>query len=523
MKVPVNRFLLCCAGLFGASPLVVAGHVPDSLYRTFETIQRQNPWFTSSNAAALVTASDIRLSEFDAAYQTVSGDFYNLYEGSRQREADLSWTSLQQIGSFTLTGELAYKRRSIQGRGGSSLIDPSFSPVSLSGSEGAPHRIETYGVKGAFGYALEKGWSIGGDFSFNASSMARKLDMRNQNTKTELVCAPALFYRSERTALGLTYAFLKTDERIEWISFGDQQIHEVYLFEGMWFGDKFSYSSLHPKGRDYQQLGHRAGVQGALQFGKHSFYGEFFAGRKSLNILLLSEEERGGEQSDANYDFHGRWSRETLRTATYVDLTFGHHFRKNYTNLQRKEQIDNLQQFVQYGRLLRNTAASLNGTLTGRFLRKRNESITRWGVTGDLFWGTTENRFRVYPRIYRQEILSFGGSVKGERNLLFSHGMIDASLRAGVSSGGGVSFEAENPDLTAPSYPQRTDLLEQEYAYLTASRLSLNPVLRYTHFLKPEKGISLFVTCDYTYVTALDGALNADFRNELAVTLSILF
>lgn len=492
------------------------------VYYSFEQLENRNGWLNSQNAAGLATYDQDDFTQAEVKSRITKGDLHQVYDPSRSIDYQLDIRSYQRINQIMLYGRFVFDYDIKKNQNWSSMTYPGSSPLHIADMTPGTQTKETYFVDGGIGVPLGGNWTAGGAFDFEGVTNAKKKDIRNKNSFSRYHLSPSLTWESGQIRLGASYTYGSEVEEIEWTTYGDKNQHEVFFFQGLWFGpSEITSSSI--TGRRFERSMNRGALQLEYFTPRIRLFNQLQLQQEEQKAYLVIEQERGGENKKATYRYNGQLWLTQKRFDHSLKWSASHDFLKNYQNLQQREMINHIYQYVQYGTLLRYTESNWEGRLSYELVRKRqNDDWNRsWSFHSDLGFQSRQQRYCAYPSVFRQDIKRMYGLAGFEKNLLMRTGMIDLGLDMHYSAGWGTPVDPQAQDLNGHHY--REDLQQQEYAYLTAHVLGGKLHAKYSWFFDREEGRSVFAKAAYNYQRSTASAMKDHKRTFAEITLGLNF
>lgn len=105
--------------------------------------------------------------------------------------------------------------------------------------------------------------------------------------------------------------------------------------------------------------------------------------------------------------------------------------------------------------------------------------------------------------------------------------MLDCGINGAYTIGGGTMLKMKQESETVlpniDEYPQRKDLLEQEFEYITSDKIAGGVNVRYTYFLNKEKGMNLYAIGNVNYKKSTSGLYDGKDWITLQATIGLSF
>ena len=493
------------------------------LYYSVDRLRQQNVWLGSDNAAALTTYNFDDFTQAEVAACTLSGKYRQAFDAQRDNSYSLTADSYKRLNKVVVYGHFLFDYDWKKEQSWSSMTFPGSTPLHIADVTPGDQLKESYGITGGIGVPLGKGWSVGGQFDFLYVANSKKKDVRNQNQYSRYAVSPSLMYQVGAFRIGASYRGGRETEGISWKLFGDAKQHQLYYFEGLWFGKNEAYSSSIDN-RRYETSHHTGSLQLGLVSSDIQFLNQFSLGRDKQHVYLKVEKgERGGEMENARYAYQGQLVIDRNSFSHIISGSVNHDFMKSYQNLQQQEMVNHIYQFVQYGRLNRYTSSDWNTNVSYDLYRNREGLNSSWHLGVEAGYLSQTERFRVYPQIYCQKISQTFGALLFDKNFSFTQGMLDLGFRAVYTFGTGDELATENQEVVTPDYISRPDIQQYQFGYLTANHVAADLWMKYTYFVKPETGMSAYAKVAYGYDRVTDGTFKSDHRMTCRLAIGLNF
>jgi hypothetical protein len=166
------------------------------------------------------------------------------------------------------------------------------------------------------------------------------------------------------------------------------------------------------------------------------------------------------------------------------------------------------------------------------YIRRDGAMSHSWILTLGVTQFTMEKDYKIYPANYHQEYknLDIYGDIS--KNILIKRrGMFDINLMGSYTKGDGTLLNESNPIITG-ALKLNTNLLNHDFAYRTADRSRVGGGIKYSHFIKPEKGTVVYGGINYVYQfllnegnldNILNGVLPGTNRSLLSFSIGLNF
>lgn len=493
------------------------------LFYTSEMLRQQNGWLNSQNGAGLITYDEADFTEAFIVTSLTDRGLRDVYDPARTYTTALNIMSYQRLKRVMLYGCFVFNHDLKKNQNWNSMTHPGRSPLHIADKTPGNQSCESYYLEGGISIPLRYGFSLGGNCEFTGASNAKKKDIRNKNSFSFYHLSPAVIWQKGNVRVGANYKYGSETERIEWFTYGDKMAHEVFFFEGLWFGPSIITNSSVSERRFHRVL-HQAAGQIEYITPVVKVFNEIKMANEELNVYLKAEEERGGQTKSVRYDWSGQLGIPVASFRHLLNWNVAHGFVKSYQNLQQRELIDFIYQYVQYGTILRHTQSDWNAHIAYklRHMRENNDWNQSWSMGLDAGINYQDQRFRTYPAIFEQRIGQVFGILHFEKNFLFQQGMLDVKGSALWQTAWGTPIGAIDPQ-TTNGHKYQEDLQQAQYDYLTAPLAGGGIDLRYTWFQNPIIGIAPYVNVGCQYEKALAKVLKGKERFRIDMAFGLKF
>lgn len=504
------------------SAMAVQPH-SNKLFYTIQQLQQRNGWLESQNGAALSTYEEANFSNASVSGFVTNGSLRNVCDPANNQKAALNAQSYYRLNNIMLYGQFLFDYDVKKNQCWTSMTYPGSSTLLIGDKTPGNQVRETYYINGGIGIPLGAGFTIGGYFDFKGVNNAKKKDIRNKNDYGYYHIKPSLMWERGAFRIGGNYSFGAETEKIEWLVAGDKMQHEVFFFEGLWFGPSQMTSSLITE-RRIERLVHEGALQMEYKIGQARLFNQFRFNKEELAVFVEVEEERGGENKKAGYAYEGMLWLPASQFTHSLKWSGDHSFVKSYQNLQQRELVNYIYRYVQYGTLLRYTESEWNAGLRYELAHIRNNNTWNrsWSLTLDGDFSFHNQKFRTYPTLFTQQIRQINTSVGFEKNLLFSKSMLDLGLEVFWKTGWGNPVDVSAPN-SANGYKYQEELQKAEYAYLTAQLAGCGVSAKYTWFQNALTGFAPYAKASCFYREAIADALKNKSRTHVELTLGLNF
>lgn len=495
----------------------------EKLFYTFEQLQNRNGWLSSQNGAGLTTYQGENFTQTAVSGVFTEGSLRNVYDPVKENDYQLNVRSYRRLNNVMLYGQFVFDYDVKKDQQWTSMTYPGSSPLHIADKTPGTQTRETYFIDGGIGIPVGAGFTLGGYFDFKGVSNAKKKDIRNKNSYSIYHLKPSVMWETGSFRLGADYSFGSETEKIEWLVYGDKMQYEVFFFEGLWFGPSEMTSSSVTERRIERTLQEGA-VQLEYATSGMRLFNQFGISKEQLDVYLKVEEERGGKNKKINYAYDGQLWMAGSQFNHALKWHAGHDFVKSYQNLQQREMVNYVYQYVQYGTILRYTESDWNAELSYDLSRMRGNGgwCHNWRLFFESGFSYRDQKFRTYPTVFSQQVRQAYAMVGFEKNLLFSAGMLDLGIEGNWQTGWGDPIRIPDSEATN-GYKYQEQLQQAEYAYFTAQTLGTELSVKYTWFQNPTIGFAPFARVAYTYREAINRTLLDKSRSHIALTLGLNF
>jgi hypothetical protein len=504
----------------------------DKLYYSLEGLRRRNGWLASGNAAGLATYSAQDFSDVRLYGSFASGALRDVCSPKRDNRLGLDAQAYQRLGKATLYGRFLFDYDMKQAQRWSSMTRPGSSTFLIGDSTAGNQVCETYLIDGGLSLPLGGGLTLGAAFDFEYAANAKRKDIRNKNNYSRYHLRPALMWQRGGVRLGANYAFGSETEKIEWTVYGDKMQHEVFFFEGLWFGpSEITTTSITE--RRFERYSHELALQSEVKLRRGNLYNALSLTTDEQKVYVEVEQERGGENRRAAYRYDGQLWLAADRLSHSLQWSAGHSYAKSYQNLQQRELVGYIYQYVQYGRLLRFTESQWDARMSYQLAGLRGAGkgapagsdaawSRSWALTFDASFGFTEQRFRTFPTVFAQQVRQASASLAFAKSLLTGNGLLDLEAKAMWQTGWGRCVDPVDAEATN-GYQYRADLQRASFEYATAQRLGGMARVRHTWSSLGSHSVMPYAEATFRSVGAIDGALKGDVRRLTSIAVGLKF
>ena len=518
---------LCSADLFAQQP---------NNWIDFNYIKKLNAWLTCENAAGLDQLTVKKTSYIEAFLNKGDGDFINYYQSNNSYSFGGLTESFYRFKNIVFYGKVDYSSFTGKNMGGSSLLDPYFSPfdiVEYADSTAGDKKMETYHLIGAMSFPICRKILLGVKADYKTVSYYKTKDLRHTNDLMDINVTAGIRYQYKNIVdIGFNYYFRRRVEGIAYQSEGntDQQFNSLVSY-GSFMGEQESYSSNgegFSRGTSQKPIVdyiHGPTVQLDL-FPKSTihFFNEFslkwrdgyFGKKSSVNIRYTDHE------ADI-LKYRGEILYKKANALHQLAIFIKQENLTNYKNSYKSETETSSGNTTikYYGKteVLDRTLIESSILYTGNLKIDNNNPI--WVLkTGCSFW-SREQVASVYPIYRKQDINQILVKASVKRNIIHDDNMFSITFGGIYGFGNGTAKKDGYYSSGDPDYATLDRYLYREYEYLTTSRIAGNIGFRYTKAF--PQNYRLYGDVKYSYTKAFDVSSVGDYATRLRVSVGYIF
>lgn len=508
--------------------LALSVRAQEKKFYRMDRLKADNPWILSHNAAGLTANTVHRFSIVEGSWQYTTGDYRNVSDPTDRNRMNLLTESVLRLNKVYFYGKFSFDYDIRRNMGWTHVLNPYYTSIYMADSVPGQQTLEVYHLDGGIGYPLGKHFAIGAKVTYENASNAKRKDARNQNTFMQLQLYPGILFHMGPVRIGANMIYQKMTEMVDVKIIGTGKIHEIFQFDGLWHYTSTILTEGASIQSNHQEKLYGGAVQLELFNDQISFFNEISVTQRKQDIYPNDfTEERNGKIKERSFHYNGLLHKKGRYYDHYLSLRLDISNRLGYENIQQSEVVDQNEEWVQYGSKNKSSADILQADVSYRLFRNRSAFNSSWDARVGAKGVYVERIYRIYPARFIQKIKNYEGYLSLNKNFLFKKGMFDGGIRLAYTLGDGTLLDTEKegpgeiPD--AGQYKRRDDLLQQEYEFFTSDRLLGGLNLRYTRFLQPEKGMSLYGDVKMTYCRSLSGGFQDENRTHLQVTVGFAF
>ncbi|MCQ2142918.1 MAG: hypothetical protein MJY56_02490 [Bacteroidales bacterium] len=425
--------------------------------------------------------SGVRL---DPTVKGSNAELYGNYIGGLFKSSSQpvsAWTvgakasSLVHFDKLSLTGSFGFEQFNGKGMAGSMFITPETYPVDVIEFTPGPKVRQKYSMSGGIAYDIAPEWTIGVKVDFLSANYSKRKDVRHTNYRLDMDVAPGFVYHADDFAVGLNYIYRRDTESIEadQIGFASEPYY-AFLSKGLLYG---AYGVWDGSGLHLDETGTSAFP---IIQNTHGAAAQFTAGGFFAEAEYRHSSGAAGEKDRTWFRFPGH--------EVSVNLSYRlprpsatHTFRlkgswktvSNYETVLETTTSGGIVNVVEYG-------SNLTYVKDGFILKPQYNLVmkqVRAAASVEASW-LDEQASPMYPYIYGQKTFRLGVNASVAVPV---RGFLPA-VAVGFGTGNfttSSSMASETSGVETEPYK-----LEGYWAgqmeYLTCTRFTVNPSLRYT-------------------------------------------
>jgi len=516
---------------------LLAQKVSEKCVYFFERLENKAPWIVSDNAAGLVYNNALNFSNVGAYYGSENGDYRNFNQAEKYQNFGAITKSYVKTNKVFFYGSFNYDYGIKQNQAwlGTIYEDATFNPI----LDSIPGKVlrEDYILSAKVGYAASKQFSMGVAFDYHTASAAKRVDGRNANTLSMFSVSPGVTYNRKLFTAGLNLTYKHDVERVSYDFIGDITGKRIYNMEGLFMNSFAGITNTTILDRGYFKNIFGGAAQLELRKGNLKFFNQFKVGyNKENDFEGNSLTKRYAFVEGLRYDYNG--------LITFISKKMDHNL---YINFVSDEQfgyavINNYElipgevsswAYFEYGKTLRYIQTGQKYGLEYKgYVRRGGAMSYSLIATLGANYITVEKDYKIFPAKYHQDYSNTELYARLDKNIKVKNtGMIDINIGGSYTDGAGTMLTERNP-LTTGSLMQNSSLLEHDFAYRTADRAKIGGGIKYSHFINPEKGTTVYGGVNYSHQylikdgnlsSVLNGVLPGTFRSLLSVNIGLNF
>lgn len=533
MKIKTIYGVLLLAAVC-AAPAAYALSLPEDNmkpYYTMDRIRSMSGWLVSDNPAGLIF-NHASFSTADVRYGFGKGGLRNVTDGGTVNALGVGSESYRRWDQLSFYGRMSYDYAASRDRSWAGNAFIGDSPMLVGDSIPGNTRDETYAIEAGVAYRIGTArdhWVIGIKALYEDRSLAKRRDSRNKTTSMFLSVQPGVVFDSRVVSAGLNFTYKRTTEQVGYKAFGTNTTSGViYFFEGLWFytsqqlSGNETFNDIYYKGSEYG-----GSAQLEIKLGRSvKFFNQFSGEYGKMERYRFDLDQRLGDNDKLTYRYLGvlDFTGDRVDQRISVDASFGDLLK--YNNIQELEldPVTSQKAYRQYGRFLKFKQRQRRLDADYKLYVKRDPWRSSWIIDASFNYYKTQSEYTISPARYNQQIRYSKAMLGVTKNIVFGHrDWLDVTVRGGYTFGGGTELDRVLPagvQIDGENY--RSDLLAQEYGFMTADRLNGEAGLRYTHTI-PSRRIGFFVDLKGRAAWARSGALDGCRRGEVFAVVGLNF
>ncbi|MDP3437743.1 MAG: hypothetical protein Q8S04_10910 [Bacteroidales bacterium] len=498
--------------------LTYSQQISEKRHYTFEKIEMKSPWLLSGNGAGIVFNTAENFANVGAYFTNESGSYKNFNQPEKYSTFGIETKSYTKIKNVFFYGSFRYDygiNKDLAWRG---TIYPGSNINTIVDSIPGKVLREDYIMSGKVGYNLSKKLSIGVAFDYQTSTAAKRIDGRNLNTLSKLVVSPGMTFSSKPVVAGLNLTYKRDVERVDYDFIGDVTGKKIYYMEGLWFYTLTGITNTTILERQYLRDLFGASLQAQVKIGDLSFFNQFsvdFGNEDDYDGSNFSKRYATVENLKYVYDGVIRYSAEN--TDHFITLSFINEENISYNVINDYELIPgeaNNWAFFEYGKTLRYMTNYRKMGAEYKTYFREGEWRCSWILAAGFNQHYVEKRYKAFPAYYYQDFTVNEAYVRINRDLNINEkATLSLDINGAYIFGDGTKLRSYNP-LTVGALKLNNSILDADYNYNTAQRMSIGGGVKYQRVLDSQKGNSVYCGLAYKHLTA-------DDKNRALFSMSI--
>lgn len=497
-------YILGVAALCISPVLLFSQQYSQKKYYSFEKIETKAPWLISGNGAGLVFNRAQNYANVRGYFNSESGSYQNYNTPEKSSFFGIETKSYTKVNKVFFYGSFNYEYGANQNQAWNGTVYRGSTLNPILDSIPGKNLRESYIMSAKVGYPLNDKFAVGAAIDYNTSTMAKRVDGRNENTLSMMTLSPGITYRSGALSLGLNLTYRRDIEAVKYSFIGDVTGKNIYYFEGLWFYTSSGISSTTNLNRYYHKDLFGSSVQLQYNNDKVCIFNEFSAERGHENDFDEAQyDKRFANTQMLNYRYKGRVRLKGDGADHLLSLMFRSDENASYYVVNNYEPIPGeLSQwsYFEYGKVLRYVTGLREYGVEYKTIIRDADWSPSWILAAGYNRVESDRDYRVFPAQYNQNFYtnSFYARVSKELELS-KKSLLTLDLNGAYRKGDGVKLEATNP-LVGGSLKQQEAILTQEYNYNIAQLYSTSIGARYTILQKGDGNRSLFFGGLYNHI-----------------------
>lgn len=507
----------------------------DTLVRDMNYLKNSNVWVASKNAAGLQFIPVKKVSVATLGFQKANGGFKNYLQSDNSYQWGAGTESFYRLHkNVTVYGLVSYDNFKGKNMQGTALADPSKHPLSFEDNTDTTlgdKKSEQYHLAGGVSAQLTPKFVLGGKVNYQASDYVKLKDLRYQNRLFDLDASLGGLYKvSNRLELGINYNYNKRVESLLFAIHGntDKQ-YLVFINYGNFLGttELFGEAGYTDDRRPFVNNANEISVQTNIKISPEvDFFNEFsfntrkgYFGKKGTTAVMFTEHDA------SKYEYSGTVQLRKSKNLHRLQLHGAYESLTNNLNIYRKEtNAGGVSRIVYYGQNEVFTQDITSASLVYWSYLGLANNIAQWVINLGIDYTDKNQKTTIYP-FYRKQNLSFW-KIDGivTKNLIRSDHMWSFSFGVAAASGSGNKYT--DALYQTPSENQRAPLsrdayLNQEYEFLTKTRVAIEPAIQYSKLV--NNNTAAYIKLGTQYTRAFDVSYLGKSYNNASISIGCFF
>ncbi len=508
--------------------------ITDTSFYDINYIKNNNPWLQTHNPSGLQYVDVDKVSVANVAYEKADGAFKNYYQSDNSYKINIGSESFYRLNrNVIFYGAVDYQNFRGKNMQGSAWVDPYTSPLNFddnTDSTAGTKKLEGYTLSGSVSAAVSQRLTLGGAISYEVADYAKLKDLRHINRLLNMDVAAGVNYTlSKAVKLGLSYNYVRRIESLKFEVHGntDKQ-YLVFLNYDNFYGrtELFGEDGLTDERRPIVNNTHGMALQADIRFSNTvSLLNEFsytrrsgYYGKKATASIVFTEHDAD------SYEYTGVLKIQKNKNLHLIQLKAGYEDLINMENVYSKGNTSGGSTIIIYhgqnevlNRQITKGAINYKG-----YLGVANDNPL-WVLNASFQYMNRYHKTSLYPFLRIQDLNLYEADANASRNFIKGKDMYTVSLGVGYGGGSGTlhSDGTYQPVSSARPPASRDSYLNQEYEFLTASRIRITPAVQYA------QRVSTKTIAYLRGATSLTSALNTQYLgkyyNIFHITLGCLF
>lgn len=487
--------------------LMFSQQISERRHYTFEKIEMKTPWLLSGNGAGLVFNTAENYANIGSYFTNESGSYKNFNQPERYTTFGIETKSYTRIKKVFFYGAFKYDygiNKDLTWRG---TVYPGSNINTIVDSIPGKVLREDYIMNGKVGYNLNKKFAIGVAFDYQTSTAAKRIDGRNLNTLSKMNVSPGFTFSSKILDAGFNLSYKRNVEKVEYDFIGDKTGKNIYYVEGSWFYTITGITNTTILDRVYFQDMFGASVQAHLKLGKLSFFNQFSTDYGNENDYEKNYSRRYAKVEMLKFVYDGLIKYSSGKTDHFLSLSFINDEYLSYNIINNYELIPgevNNWAYFEYGKTLRYMTNYRKLGAEYKTYFRDGDWKCNWILAAGYNQHSVEKRYKAFPAYYYQDYTLNEIFARVNRDFdLNENASLNLDLNGAYIYGDGTKLRSYNP-LTVGALKLNNSILDRDFDYNTAQRISVGGAIKYQRVLNATKENSIYCGLAYKYLTADD-------------------